>query len=395
MEIEEPVSWRRCGNRGVGGGCVFFLPSLSFFVTLAVLVRGDLRAMCDVQLSRGLQLAIFRSQRGCRVQVWVNRAGFCWRACSMIVPCCRTMCANGWRLKQCRVAWPPMVSRAPGVLVAGLIFRERAAAGWGCVSGWLERPAATRYATDPFILPRIRKVRRHGEPRTSLPTARGYSNRETCRSCGGARDVLQGPLVSFLKGEVQSPFARWSRDRLLTMASMPPSLMFFLCSRAPPPPGRRTLSFTYTTTLATTTGIIATTPRRDPRRSSLPTGLIVCVFTAYGLSYVSTISIVVCLLSAGYIIFAYASPAYKRRQSRLNYEAIGGGANGAATPVSGARVGATVQPGGMVGSSLGSSGGGPQGGSSQSVGGGLGWKAYGSTDDAPGGAGCLPQTSSR
>ncbi len=115
------------------------------------------------------------------------------------------------------------------------------------------------------------------------------------------------------------------------------------------------------------------------------------------LSYASTLAIVVCLFSAGYIIFAYASPAYKRRRSRREYDIIaggttttnaansgayggGGGAGGAApnaAAVSGAGAGAAaVQPG------------------SEGVGGvlGRGWRAYGSTDEAPAGAGCLPPT---
>lgn len=159
------------------------------------------------------------------------------------------------------------------------------------------------------------------------------------------------------------------------------------------PPRRRARLFTYTTAFDATMAIIATTRPRYPQPH--------IIFTMYfwispsstsgGLSYLSTLSIVVCLVSAGYIIFAYASPAYKRRQSRRNYEAIGGSANGSATPVSGAGGSATVQSRASVGGSAGA----PQGGSSQNAAGGLGWRAYGSTDEAPAGAGCLPQTSSR
>ncbi|CAB1120014.1 unnamed protein product [Ectocarpus sp. CCAP 1310/34] len=109
-------------------------------------------------------------------------------------------------------------------------------------------------------------------------------------------------------------------------------------------------------------------------------------------SYASTLSIVVCLLSAGYIIFTYASPAYKRRRSRREYDIIAGGAAAtgtATTPVPG---GAAPAGGGR--GSPGGDGAGPEG-SLQGVDDvlGKGWKAYGSTDEASAGAGCLPPSS--
>jgi len=108
---------------------------------------------------------------------------------------------------------------------------------------------------------------------------------------------------------------------------------------------------------------------------------------------------VVCLLSAGYIIFAYASPAYKRRRSRREYDIIAGGAAATRTANGGAHgggasraapsiaavpgAGPSVQPGSQPGS--------------EGVGGvlGRGWRAYGSTDEAPAGSGCLPPAANR
>eukprot|EP00752_Nemacystus_decipiens_P012260 g10867.t1 len=116
-------------------------------------------------------------------------------------------------------------------------------------------------------------------------------------------------------------------------------------------------------------------------------------------SYASTISIVVCLLSAGYIVFAYASPAYRRRKSRRNYQVIAGGPPATTAPhqVVGSRaavvtgVGASqTQPGGAMGVSAHTKD--PQGGPVDGVLG-RGWRAYGSTDEAPAGAGCLPPSS--
>eukprot|EP00903_Cladosiphon_okamuranus_P014763 g13680.t1 len=113
-------------------------------------------------------------------------------------------------------------------------------------------------------------------------------------------------------------------------------------------------------------------------------------------SYASTISIVACLLSAGYIVFAYASPAYHRRKSRRDYQIIAGGAPITTAPHEGAgsraapanEVGTSqAQPGGAMGASVQAQG--AQGGSADGVLG-RGWRAYGSTDEAPAGAGCLP-----
>lgn len=120
------------------------------------------------------------------------------------------------------------------------------------------------------------------------------------------------------------------------------------------------------------------------------------------LSYASMASIVVCLLSAGYIVFTFVSPAYNRRKSRRDYQTIGGaeavtGTATATTPngdgrratasstATGGGGNASVQAGGALGDSGENQG--PQG-----VGGvaGGGWRPYGSTDEAPAGVGCLP-----
>lgn len=103
-----------------------------------------------------------------------------------------------------------------------------------------------------------------------------------------------------------------------------------------------------------------------------------------------------CLLSAGYIVFAYASPAYHRRKSRRDYQIIAGGAPTTTVPhqSAGSRAAAVTgvgasqaQPGGAMGVSVQT-----QGQQGDSVDGvlGRGWRAYGSTDEAPAGAGCLP-----
>ncbi|CAM9807137.1 unnamed protein product, partial [Ectocarpus fasciculatus] len=63
-------------------------------------------------------------------------------------------------------------------------------------------------------------------------------------------------------------------------------------------------------------------------------------------SYASTLSIVVCLLSAGYIVFTYASPAYKRRRSRREYDIIAGGAAATGTAKTPAPDGAPPAGGG-------------------------------------------------
>lgn len=113
------------------------------------------------------------------------------------------------------------------------------------------------------------------------------------------------------------------------------------------------------------------------------------------LSYASTVSILVCLVSAGYIAFAFASPAYKRRKSRRDYQTIGGDdaaavtgtAAAAAAPREGGGGSASAQAGGALSGSGGNRG--PQDGGGAV---GAGWKPYGSTDEAPAGPGCLPPT---
>ena len=107
----------------------------------------------------------------------------------------------------------------------------------------------------------------------------------------------------------------------------------------------------------------------------------------------------VCLFSAGYIIFSYASPAFKRRRSRRDYDIIagGGGAAAAGAGAHGGGAGRAAAPNATAVSGTrdpvppGSQGG------SEGAGGvlGGGWRAYGSTDEAPAGAGCLPPSASR
>lgn len=122
----------------------------------------------------------------------------------------------------------------------------------------------------------------------------------------------------------------------------------------------------------------------------------------YPRSYASTISIIVCLLSAGYLVFAFASPAARRRRkSRRDYQAIAGdgGGGGATTTGPHQGTGSRAVPVTGVGGAQAQTGGlslnqGPLGGSVDGVLG-RGWRAYGSTDEAPAGAGCLPPASSR
>lgn len=107
----------------------------------------------------------------------------------------------------------------------------------------------------------------------------------------------------------------------------------------------------------------------------------------------------VCLLSAGYILFAVVSPAFKRRRSRRDYQTIGdaevvsgttipgaGGSRATTTGAATARDGSSsVQAGGALGGPGENRG--PLG-VDDVVGG--GWRPYGSTDEAPAAAGCLP-----
>lgn len=122
------------------------------------------------------------------------------------------------------------------------------------------------------------------------------------------------------------------------------------------------------------------------------------------LSYVSTISFLVCIVSAGYLLLTYAGPVYHRVVSRRGYSTITGTATAtAAATTQETRVGgdggssASVQSDGATTSVAGGSFG--RSGQEQEVAGGSrgggplpgdGWRAYGSTDEAPAGAGCLP-----
>lgn len=106
-------------------------------------------------------------------------------------------------------------------------------------------------------------------------------------------------------------------------------------------------------------------------------------------SYFPKVAWTICLLSAGYLFFVYTRPIYNRWTDRRAYDPISGGkrsvtAGGAADTSSRTAgreaegFGASVIPGSYE--------------ETDTIVG--GWRAYGSTDEAPAGSGCLPPSSS-
>lgn len=115
------------------------------------------------------------------------------------------------------------------------------------------------------------------------------------------------------------------------------------------------------------------------------------------------------MLSAGYLLLAYAGPVYQRFVSRRGYSTIddtatatathetlegdsAGGGTGStsvqldgASAVTGGSFGRPQQQGKVAGA-------GREGGGRDSGLLGRGWRAYGSTDEPSAGAGCLPST---
>lgn len=103
-------------------------------------------------------------------------------------------------------------------------------------------------------------------------------------------------------------------------------------------------------------------------------------------SYVSLAAWTLFILSAGYLLLTYTRPLYRRWVDGLDYRPISNG-GGAARNASGTRRQEGAGGGGGGGDETSAISANPAG-----PGGviGRGWRAYGSTDEAPAVAGCLP-----
>lgn len=113
-------------------------------------------------------------------------------------------------------------------------------------------------------------------------------------------------------------------------------------------------------------------------------------------SYISKVSWMLCLIIGGYLLVAYARPVYRSWSSRHRpYDPISSGDDsrratmgpGESTNGEASESTHRATTGAAWRSPIGTEGGSPE---SQQAGVSAGWRPYGSTDEAPAGAGCLP-----